>query len=293
MEAEVARQQIVARKAKLLARRDADTAEIERIAALRMYERIEKAGIEGVIAKNDFMKAQDALRSTEIRSRHAAAAAELENDDVALELKTRQSQLERQQLALDYAQRRVDELAIRAPLDGVVGSLATSNRMVVAANAPLLTLVDLSMLEVELEIPETYAADIGVGMSVEISTNEGKSTGTLSALSPEVVKNVVLARVRFSGKQPPNLRQSQRVSARLLIEEKPDALLLPRGPFLESEGGRFAYVVQDGVAERRPIRIGATSVSAVEILEGVKPGDQVVVSGSETFESAARISINP
>lgn len=292
MSAEVERQKIVARKQKLLAQRDADTAEIDRIAAQRVYERIEKAGYEGVIAKNDFQRAQDAMRSAAIRSRHAAEAAALENDDVVLELQTKTRQLERQKLAVDYARRRVDELSLRAPLDGVVGSLATTDRTVVAINAPLMTLVDLSVLEVELEIPETYATDIGVGMSVEITTNDGKATGKLSALAPEVVKNMVLARVRFNGAQPPGLRQSQRVSARMLIEEKPNVMLLPRGSFVDENGGRNAYVVAGDIAEKRPIRIGGTSVTAVEIVEGLKPGDQVVISGSDTFENMTRVSIN-
>ena len=221
-----------------------------------------------------------------------AAAAELENDDVALELKTKQSQLQRQRLALDYAKRRVEELKVRAPVDGFIGSLSVANRSVVPANTALMTLVDLSILEVELEIPETYVADLGLGMNAEIIIGDIKATGKLSALSPEVVKNQVLARVRFSGTQPAGLRQSQRVSTRLLIEEKPNVLMVPRGPFVENEGGRFAYVVENGVAERRPIRLGATSISAVEILEGLKDGDKVVIAGSDTFENAARVSIN-
>ncbi len=292
-QAEVARQKIVARKQKLLAQREADTAEIDRVSAQRTYERIERAGVAGVIAKNDFMKAQDALRSAEIRSRHAAQAAALEDDDVALELKTRESALERQRLTLEYAKRRVEELTVRAPVDGFIGSLAVANRSVVPANAALMTLVDLSVLEVELEIPETYAADLGLGMTAEITTPDGKATGRLSALSPEVVRNQVLARVRFTGTQPPNLRQSQCVSARLLIEERPNVLMLPRGPFVESGGGRIAYVVDGNAAERRPIRVGATSISAVEILDGLKEGDRVVVAGSDAFENANRVSLNP
>ncbi|MEP7155003.1 MAG: efflux RND transporter periplasmic adaptor subunit [Betaproteobacteria bacterium] len=290
--AEVARQQILAKKQKLLARRDADQAEIDRTSAELTLQRIDKAGGLGVVPKNDYMKAQDALKSAEIRSKHASAAAELEIDDVALELKTKQSQLQRQRLALDYAKRRVEELKVRAPVDGFIGSLSVANRSVVPANTALMTLVDLSVLEVELEIPETYVADLGLGMSVEIAIGDIKAVGKLSALSPEVVKNQVLARVRFSGTQPAGLRQSQRVSARLLIEEKPNVLLVPRGPFVENEGGKFAYVVEDGIAERRPIRLGATSVSAVEILEGLKEGDKIVIAGSDSFENAARVSIN-
>jgi len=292
MQAEVARQKILARKQKLLAQRDADTAEIERVSAQRTYDRIEKAGLAGVVAKNDFAKAEDALRSAQVRSKHAAQAAQLESEDVVLELRTRESQLERQRLTMEYARRRVEELKVRAPVDGFIGSLSVANRSVVPANSALMTLVDLSVLEVELEIPETYANDLGLGMAAEITTPEGKAAGKLSALSPEVVRNQVLARVRFTGPQPANLRQSQRVSARLLIEEKPNVLMLPRGPFVEAGGGRTAYVVEGNVAERRPIRMGATSVSAVEIQDGLKEGDKVVVAGSDAFADAARVSIN-
>ncbi|MES3001062.1 MAG: efflux RND transporter periplasmic adaptor subunit [Pseudomonadota bacterium] len=293
LRAEVSRQQILARKAKLIARRDADQAEIERIAAQRAYERVEAAGIEGVIAKNDFQKAQDTLKSAQIRSKHASEAALLENDDVDLQLKTRLSQLQRQKIALDLARQRVEELTLRSPMDGFIGSLAVANRAVVAANAPLMTLVDLSRLEVELEIPETYVADLGLGMNVEITAGDTKAVGKLSALSPEVIKSQVLARVRFTGTQPQGLRQSQRVQARLLIDEKKNVLMLPRGPFVEAQGGHHVYVVEDGVARRRPVSLGAMSVAAVEITGGLKPGEQVVVSGTEAFDNADAVSINP
>ncbi|MEO7497331.1 MAG: efflux transporter periplasmic adaptor subunit, partial [Massilia sp.] len=99
-------------------------------------------------------------------------------------------------------------------------------------------------------------------------------------------------RVRFNGEQPKGLRQSQRVGARLLIEERKNVLLLPRGPFVESEGGRFAYVMDGATAVRTPVRLGATSVAAVQILSGLKVGDKVVVAGTDTFNNAARVAIN-
>jgi HlyD family secretion protein len=292
LKAEVERQRILSRKQKLLAQKEADTAEIDRLSAQRTLERYESVAQVGIIAKIDYQKAKDALNSAEIRARHAAQAATLEGDDVALALKTKINELERQRLSLANAQRRVDELSVRAPVDGFIGTLNVQNRMVVAANAPLMTLVDLSKLEVELEVPETYVADMGLGMTAEIALPSGTAAGKLSALSPEVVKNQVLARVRFDGAQPKGLRQSQRVTARLLIEEKPNVVLLPRGPFVESEGGRFAYVVKDGIAVRTPVKMGATSISAVEILSGVQPGDKVVIAGTDAFENAARVSIN-
>jgi len=292
LKAEVARQQILARKQKLLAQKEADTAEIDRLSAQRTLERYESVGELGIIAKIDFQKAKDAVKSSEIRAKHAAQAAALEGDDVQLALKTKANELERARLAMAEAQRRVDELTVRAPVDGFIGTLNVQNRMVVAANAPLMTLVDLSRLEIEVEVPETYVADMGLGMNAEIALPTGSATGKLSALSPEVVKNMVLARVRFDGVQPKGLRQSQRVTARLLIEEKPNVLMLPRGPFVEQDGGRYAYVVRDGIAVRTPVQLGATSIAAVEIQSGLKQGDQVVVAGTDAFNNANRVSIN-
>ncbi|MEN3274361.1 MAG: HlyD family secretion protein [Massilia sp.] len=296
LKAEVARQQILSRKQKLLAQREADVAEIDRLSAQRTLERYESVAQVGVIARIDYQKAKDALNSAGIRAKHAAQAANLEGDDVALAIRTKTSEMERARLSMANAQRRVDELTVRAPVDGFIGTLNVQNRMVVAANAPLMTLVDLSRLEVELEVPETYVSDMGIGMTAEIALPAGTATGKLVALSPEVVKNQVLARVRFDGdqrgEQPKGLRQSQRVTARLLIEEKPNVVMVARGPFVESEGGRFAYRVEDGVAVRIPIRLGTTSLSSVEIIEGLKPGDKVVVAGTDTFENAARVSLN-
>jgi len=292
IEADVARQRILARKQKLLARRDADTAEIDRLSAQRTLERYDAVSNEGIIAKIEYQKAKDALNSAEIRAKHAEQAAALEGDNVALELESKIKQLDQQRSSLSNAQRRVDELTVRAPVDGFIGTLSVANRSVVPANAPLMTLVDLSRLEVELEVPETYVADIGLGMTAEVNVGTAVTTGKLSALSPEVVKNQVLARVRFNGAQPPGLRQSQRVTARLLIDEKPNVLMIQRGPFVESEGGRYAYVLRDGIAVRVPIKMGATSVSAVEILGGLKQGDKVIIAGTETFENAERVSIN-
>lgn len=293
LEAEVARQHILSKKQKLSAQRDADQAQIELVTARLAVERIEPAFKEGVIAKVDYLKAQDALSSAKIRSQHAQQTALLEGEDVGFGLQTRQSQLQRQRITLDNARRRVEELTLRAPVDGFVGTLAVSEGAVVAANAALMTLVDLSQLEVEVEVPEGYVADLGLGMQAEITVGATKVPGQLSAISPEVVKGQVLARLRFDGAAPAGLRQSQRVSARLLMEEKRNVLTLARGPFMESEGGHFAYVMQDQIAVRTPISLGASSLVAVEVLAGLKAGDKVVVSGSDTFLSAQQVVVQP
>jgi len=292
LEAEVARQRILARKASLLAQREADDAEVTRLAALRDLQRAERGYELGAIAQVEYLRAKDAMASADIRAKHAASASGLETQDVALALKTQEQLLERQRLVTANLERRVDELNVRAPVAGIIGTLSIADRAVVPANAPLMTVVDLSRLEVEIEMPESYAEDLGLGMGAEVRIGAATQAGTISAISPEVVNNQVLVRVRFAGEQPAGLRQNQRVTARVLFEEKPDVVKLARGPFVEQLGGRFAYVIEDGIAVRRPIRLGATSVGEVEILEGIAPGERVVISGTDTFADAERVAIN-
>lgn len=292
MEAQLGSARIATDKTRLQAKREADEAAIALTAAAREVQANERAFEQGVIAEVELLRSRDALQSAKVRDRNAKSLAGLSGQSAGFDLKTAQQQFERQRVVIADLERRVSELHVKSPVDGVIGTLAVADRAVVPANAPLLTVVDLSQLEVELEIPETYADDLGIGMKAEVKIGNGDAVGTLSAISPEVVKSHVLARVRFEGAQPAGLRQSQRVTARILIEERANVVMLPRGPFLDAHGGRAAYVVKDGIATKRTIRTGASSVSSVEILEGLEVGEQVVIAGSADFDNAETVRIN-
>jgi HlyD family secretion protein len=293
LEAESGTARIAASRSRLDAKREADEAAIALQAAQRDLARIERAFKGGAMAEIDYLRAQDALRTAQVRHRNAIAAAGLAGNSAGFSVQTSAQQAQRQRLVVAEMQRRVDELNVRAPIDGVIGTTLVADRAVVPANAAILTVVDLSHLEVELEVPETYAEDLGIGMNAEVRVGNATGIATISSISPEVVNRQVLARVRFAdGKQPPGLRQNQRVSARVLIEEKPNVLMVDRGPFVDNHGGRYAYFVEGDSATRRPIRIGASSVSSIELLDGAKPGDRIVIAGSDAFGDADKISIS-
>jgi HlyD family secretion protein len=292
IDAEVGRQRITSRQASLLARRTLDEAELALTTAQRNLQRSERGNTLGVVSEVDLLAARDAVRSAEIRLRHARDDSGLATQSTGFDLTTRQRALERQSLVVADLRRRVEDLQIRAPVDGIVGTVAVTDRAVVVANAPLVTVVDLSRLEVELEAPETYADDLGIGMTADVAIGSAKAPGRISAISPEVVANRVRVRVAFEGEQPAGLRQNQRVNARILIDERADTLMLPRGPFIEAQGGRTAWVVEGDVAVRRAIRLGTASVTHVEVLDGLAVGDVVVIAGTDTFGDAERVQLN-
>ncbi|MFN7136500.1 MAG: efflux RND transporter periplasmic adaptor subunit [Thermomonas sp.] len=293
LEAEASRAVLDARIARANAQRALDQATIDRTAAQRDLERYQRAYAGGAVPQNDLARAQDGMKKAEIGLAAAQKDFQLQSAGAGLDARNKQLQAQRQQAVVEEARRQVEALTLRAPFDGQVGQVQVPQGTQVTANGPVLSVVDLSRFEVEIKVPESFARDLGLGMPAQITTNNTRYAGEISAVSPEVVNGEVTARVRFArGQQPPDLRQNQRLSVRIVMDTRHDVLMVERGPFLEQDGGHFAYVVDGDSAVRRPIRTGAASLSSVEILSGLKPGDRIVVSGSDQFNNADRVRIS-
>ena len=111
------------------------------------------------------------------------------------------------------------------------------------------------------------------------------------SISPEIVANQVTCRLRFDDPRPSGLRQNQRLTTRLLLDERRDVLQVSRGQFLESGGGRQAYRVSDGLARKTRIETGARNLQAVEIVDGLEAGDVIIVSSTDMLEGAEVVYI--
>jgi HlyD family secretion protein len=181
---------------------------------------------------------------------------------------------------------------IPAPVDGMVGALAVAQKSAVTRNAPVLTVVDLSALEVEIRVPQSYGDDLAIGLPAEVTISASRYVATLTAVSPEVQENQVVGRIRFDGELPPKLRQNQRVAARVLLETTEDTLKLQRGPFLDAGGGRIAYVIDERTATRRTIQTGSSNLREVQVLDGLREGDRVVISDISVFNGADSVMLS-
>lgn len=283
LEAEASGQLIANRRAQLTKARELETARVALRAAEREKQRADKAWAQRAMSEVDWLRAGDALENATNAYNQAEQDVALERDALALELSTRRKAVERQQLLVTDLQRKVDALAIKAPVSGMVGNLLVAERAQVAANAPLLTVVDLTELEVEVPVPEVYANDILAGMSAEIGIGAARLAGEVRAISPEVVEGNVNVRVRFRDGTPADLRQNQRVQARILIEQRADTLLVERGPFADVGGGRFAFRVEDDRLVRVPVQLGALAAGQVEVVSGLEPGQRIVISDTTEF----------
>ena len=293
LQSEALRTEADSRQQRAQAQGTLETATIAYKTAQNELARQTQAFEAGATARSQVDQARDAVDRAEVALKQARELLNLKDDAMRFELAAKRQAFERQQLLVKDMERQSDELTVRSPVDGQVGQLFVSDRMSVAKDAKLLTVVDLSQLEVQMQVAESFARELQPGMPGEISGNGQQWKGRVSSVSPEVVNSEVAARLRFDGALPAQLRQSQRLSVRVLLDQRDNVLSVARGSFVDEGGGRMAYVLHDGIAEKRAIRLGAQSLARVEVLEGLQPGERVVISGTEQFRGAERVAISP
>lgn len=292
MQVDYARAQLDARQQSLVADQTVAQAQIDRQTAYTEQERTKKAFELGVTPEIEVLRTQAALQKADIALKRADTDHELQKQGRRFDVEAKRLARDRQQLLVDDLQRQVDLLTLRSPVAGQVGQLMVTDRSTVAKDAALLSVVDLTALEVEMKVPESFARDLAVGMPATIGGNGSQWQGELSAVAPEVVNGEVVTRVRFVGDAPQGLRQSQRLSVRVVLDERKNVVMVARGPFLDLGRGTTAYVVNGDFADKRAIRAGAASVDKVEILEGLQPGEQIVISGTDSFNDADRVALS-
>jgi HlyD family secretion protein len=283
------RQRILSRQAALRRQQEIELADVQLEAARRALDRAERTREMGLINAVELERAQDDVKVAQLRLDAARREASLEAETLTFEVSNRAAQVERQRLVTSELERQVDELAVRSPVAGLVSRVAVDDSDSVTEGQELVGVVDLSRLEVEVWVPESYAPDIAPGTPALVTFDGREWKGEVSSLSPEVEGSRVRGTVAFVGETPAGLKQSQRLAARLVLETRRNVVKVARGPFLEAGGGKLAWVVEDGVAIRRPIEVGSVSVNEIEIASGLEAGEEIVLSDPRPFGDAERV----
>ncbi|MEQ3696193.1 MAG: HlyD family efflux transporter periplasmic adaptor subunit [Pseudomonadales bacterium] len=288
----LARMELTNRQAELAADKTVDMAQVDLAAAERELRRAEQLFEHSLISQIDYDVRVDDLQKSRLQFQHAVREAELSRDFSAFELEQSRAEVARQEILVQEVQRRMDALAVRSPVDGAVGNLLVSDQSRIPSGTPILSVVDLSAYEVELQISDVYGDDLGIGMPVTVSVGGQQVMAEISAISPEIRSNQLVARATILDQQGLSLRQNQRVSARIFLERYEDALLVRRGSFVDNGNRSFAYRVEADRLVRIPIVVGAVGTRNVQIIEGVTAGDEIVVSSYDNFDDLETLQIH-
>lgn len=236
------------------------------------------------------------LDEVELQARAARAEAELALAS-ALEKRQRDLMLANAISSADYDQaaanlsvaRAETELVraqlakrkIRAPFDGVVGLRRISAGAYLTPGAAIGTLQDLSSLKLDFSVPERYYVHLRAGREVRfrMAGRNDVFTARIVAVEPsaDVATRSILVRAAMPNQA--GLLPGAFVEVEVALDEVPDALLIPPIALVPGLSRQIVYVLRDGVAEEREVRPGMRTPTAVQILEGLRPGDEIITSG--------------
>ena len=203
------------------------------------------------------------------------------------QVKQMESDLQSMARNMQLIRQRVDNLCVKAPIDGEVGSLDVVLGRNVGSGSSIGQINDMSEFKVTTQIDEHYIDRIVVGLPATIDRQERKYDMTIRKVYPEVKDGQFRADFTFSAAIPENIRSGQTYYINLQLGEATEAMIIPRGAFYQTTGGNWIYVVDPSgeKAYRRDIRIGRQNPQYYEVLEGLSAGERVITSSYENFGS--------
>lgn len=257
------------------------------------HEVDEKLHAEGigaeVIAKLSKVKAEQLairLKLEEDRTKNA-------EDSAAARLQAQQSHIDQQHALYDLKRSELDSLHVRAGIDGVLQLLPVDVGQHVTPSTNLARVADPKHLKAEIKIPETQAKDITIGQPATVDTRNGIVKGQVSRIDPSVQNGTVTVDVLFAEPLPNGARPDLSVDGTIELENLRDVLYVGRPVHGQSDStiGLFKLVDDGSEAVRVNVRLGKTSVNTVEILQGLKLGDKVILSDMSSMDTSDRIRL--
>ncbi|GLQ90899.1 efflux RND transporter periplasmic adaptor subunit [Dyella flagellata] len=203
------------------------------------------------------------------------------------------ARLAQQSSNLALRQHQADALNLKAGIVGVLQEVAVQEGAQVAAGANLARVARPDVLMARLQVPEVEAKDVTLGMPVDVDTHNGKVSGKVERIDPAVRNGSVQVDVRLTDPLPPGARPDLSVDGRILVAKLDDVLSVGRPALARSDSdlGLFRLDPASHVATRMPVRMGAASVDRVEIVHGLKAGDQVILSDTSQWDKYERIRV--
>ena len=196
-----------------------------------------------------------------------------------------QESLDNMRLNMQMIRRRKDNLTIKAPIDGELGLLEASLGQSISQGTKIGQINNLDNYKIETFLDEHYIDRIAPGLEATFARQDELYTAVIRKVYPEVRNGKFRADLKFIGEQPSNIRNGQTYYLNLQLGQPEQSILIPRGAFFQTTGGRWIYVLNaDGKgATRRNIRINRQNPQYYEVLEGLQPGDRVITSSYEHF----------
>jgi HlyD family secretion protein len=272
--------------------------------AARVHSEFQQAKMEN--ETNDKL-AKDGLvadlvhKTSKIKAEDLAARTEIERKRLEFAKHNIEPQIAAKQAAVDQARanaqlkkEQMEQLKVRAGFTGVLQQLPVEVGQQVQPGTNLARVADPTKLKAEIKIAETQAKDIQIGLKASIDTRNGVVEGHVIRVDPAVEQGTVRVDCAIDGELPRGARPDLSVDGTIELERLDDVIYVGRPAFGQENNtvGIFKLVPGTNEAVRTPVKLGRSSVNTIEIISGLQPGDQVILSDTSAMDAHDRIRLN-
>lgn len=249
----------------------------------RQYERLYKKNL---LAREDYLQAEEDYEAA--LGQLAVVDERIEQDDLfrSSQLQSLDENIRNMKKSLALVRGRLENLKVKAPVDGQLGNLEAQ-----IAQGERIGQVITPELKVEAKIDEHYVERVMPGLPAGFEREGKKYDMEVTKVYPEVREGQFRTDLHFVSGRPENIRAGQTYHLNLQLGDPVQAVIVPRGSFYQASGGEYMYVVDEEgkTARRRPVRIGRQNPQYYEVVEGVQPGEKVIISGYDLFGENERL----
>ncbi len=251
----------------------------------RTYEAQKSLYNDGLIAREDYLKAEEDFTLSSSRLKLVENRAKQDSLHRTVEIDRMRESLENMRINMMMIRKRKENLTIKAPIDGELGLLDVVLGQSVGAGSKIGQINNLDSYKIEAQIDEHYIDRITPGLEATFERQSERYAAQIRKVYPEVRDGKFKADFKFMEQQPDNIRSGQTYYLNLQLGQPVEAVLIPRGAFYQKTGGKWIYVLSsDGSkATKRDIRIGRQNPQYYEVVEGLEAGERVITSSYDNF----------
>jgi len=264
------------------------------VEAKRLYKLNEKLYKKGAVGKQDFLESKNNYNYQ--KEKLNLAQQVLAQDSTAVNQEARQAKesYERTRKALQLMRKKVEDLVVRAPIDGQLTALDAEIGQSKSKGERLGQIDVVSAYKVRAEIDEHYISRIFNGQRGEFNFNGKKFQLEIKKVYTQVSNGRFQVDMHFLEEAPDNIRRGQSLQIKLALSQEKEAVLVSKGGFFQQTGGNWIFKIsEDGEsAYRTPIQLGSQNTEYYEVLGGIEPGDRVITSSYSNFGEIEELVLN-
>ena len=255
-----------------------------------VFEALDKKGLSSA---NEVARARE--RADELTSRRSIEQRRLTmlQQTLGRQLALEEANVERMRAVAQFQRDRVASMNVVAGEEGVLQQLDLELGQWVVPGQVLATVAQPGRLKAVLRVPETQARDVVIGQPVDVDTRNGVAKGRVMRVDPSVQNGTVTVEVALEGALPRGARPDLSVDGTIEIERLPNVLHVGRPAYGQGEStvGLFKLDADGSYASRVPVQLGRSSVTTIEVVQGLQPGDRVIISDMSQWDNVERVKV--